>query len=372
MMGDAKRIYQLTRGFWQNGIENCYVGRTFIQTSDEDIRFPPKRPIQDKNRTLNGLKAWLFRQHYNETKHCTPDWKALVSPFLDDPNYNVVYVHFLFTYPLLADRLKGRVFVIDTHNSEWGWYRSFRDSTRNLLIKQVCNFSIRRATEIMHMLPSEAIMAHVSQSDCNEYVAIRPDITHVVVPNGGDIQLRTSMPDYTVPKKKLLFFGSLHGKMSFDALKCFEDRFWPELKDVAQLVVAGANPSAAIQAMARRNQWELRSNLNEAQVNQVFEESHFSVMPFEYGEGSKLKFFDACVRGVPILSTVSGACGQQGVPCFVTISEDPKAWKFQVLQRKSMEPNWVNEVLRFAETSTWKSIVARIIPNLEERTAKAH
>ncbi len=28
MIGDAKRIYRLARGFWQNGLENTYVGRS--------------------------------------------------------------------------------------------------------------------------------------------------------------------------------------------------------------------------------------------------------------------------------------------------------------------------------------------------------
>ncbi len=369
MMGDAKRIYRLARGFWQNNIANLYLGRTFIQSSDEKIEFPPARQLREVNRTWNGLKAWLLRQHYNETKHCTRGWKQFVTPYLQDTKFNVVYVHFLFTYPLLADLLKNHIFVIDTHNSEWGWYRSFRDSSRNPLIKQVCNFSLLRATEIMKMLPSTAIMAHVSQSDSDVYQDLRPDITHLVVPNGGDIQIRQSIPDYTIDRKRLLFFGSLHGKMSYDALKWFEDRFWPELKDVAQLVVAGANPCGPIRAMVQRNNWELRPNLTEEQVDHVFNEAHFSVMPFHYGEGSKLKFFDACVRGVPVLSTISGACGQQGVPNFVTISEEPQHWRQEVVKRVAMEPNWIDEVHRFGEVSTWKSIIGRILPVLESRVA---
>jgi hypothetical protein len=367
MIGDAKRIYRLARGFWQNGVENCYVGRSFVQNSDEDIQFPPERQLPEVNRTWNGIKAWLLRKHYNETKHCTKNWKAFATSVLPENSFNAVYCHFLFTYPLLADWLSKKVFVIDTHNSEWGWYRSFRESSRNPLIKQVCDFSTRRATAIMHMLPSTAIMAHVSQSDCDEYVAIRPDIAHVVVPNGGDIQLRESIPDYTVPRKQLLFFGSLHGKMSFDALKCFEQQFWPELQDVSQLLVAGANPSQAIQTMAARNGWKLQANLTEAQVDTIFNESHFSIMPFSYGAGSKLKFFDACARGVPILSTNAGACGQEQVPNFVTIADEPQRWRHEIIQRTAMEPDWIDEVYRFGKVFTWKSIASNIIPLLEQR-----
>ncbi len=369
MIGDAKRIYRLARGFWQNGVENTYVGKNFILRSDENVEQVAAQKRKELPRMLTGVLAWLKRGHYNEVKHCTSKWKTFVAPFLSDRSYQAIYCHFLFTYPLLANEFRDRVFVIDTHNSEWGWYRAFRESSKNPLIKQVCDFSMRRASEIMTMLPPSTIMAHVSQPDCDEYVKIRPDITHVVIPNGGDIQIRQSIPDYTAKVKNLLFFGSLHGKMSFDALHHFEETFWPTLKPYAKVIVAGANPSTAIENMAARNGWEIRRNLSEAEVDAVFNETHYSIMPFTYGAGSKLKFFDACARGVPILTTVSGACGQDGVPDFVTVSNEPSKWKDVICQRTAMESNWQQEVNRFGETFTWKSISARIIPLLSERVA---
>ena len=370
MIGDAKRIYRLARGFWQNGIENTYVGKNFILRSDDDIQHVAEQEGKEIPRVLNGILAWLKRAHYNEVKHCTAKWKKFVSPFLADPTFQAVYCHFLFTYPLLADQFRDKVFVIDTHNSEWGWYRAFRESTKNPMIKQVCDFSMRRADEIMKMLPSSAIMAHVSQSDCDEYVKIRPDIAHMVIPNGGDIQIRETVPDYRAPRKKLLFFGSLHGKMSFDAIKHFEQVFWPVVKDHSHVIIAGANPSTAIEGIATKQGWEMRRNLSESQVDDVFNETHYSIMPFTYGAGSKLKFFDACARGVPILTTVSGACGQEGVPDFVTISDEPSRWKEVICNRVAMEDNWQQEVTRFGETFTWKSIAQRILPLLAERTSK--
>ncbi len=99
-------------------------------------------------------------------------------------------------------------------------------------------------------------------------------------------------------------------------MKHFEDHFWAKLQDLCQVIVAGANPSTGIQKMVARHGWELRSNLTEAQVDQVFAESHYSIMPFTYGEGSKLKFFDACARGVPILTTTSGPVGNRMFPAW--------------------------------------------------------
>ncbi len=371
MIGDAKRIYRLARGYWLNGVENTYVGKKFIQRDETNVIQVPEQQRNDPNRTLTGIRAWFRRGHYNEVKHCTRQWKAFVAPFLADRSFDVVYCHFLFTYPLLAKELLDRVFVIDTHNSEWGWYRSFKESSRNPLIRQVCDFSARRASQILRMLPTTTIMAHVCQADLEAYRAKRPDLTHLVVPNGGDFELRKNIPDYEATKKKILFFGSLHGKMSLDAIRHFSTDFWPVLKDIVEPVIAGANPSATIRSLASKNGWELRADLTEEQVDRIFEESHYAIMPFTYGEGSKLKFFDACSRGVPVLSTTAGACGQQNMPSFVCVSDSPQEWHRQILLRTQMEEDWKEQVELFGREFTWKVIAARTLPTLCERIGAA-
>lgn len=371
MIGDAKRIHRLSRGFLMNGVENVYVGKNFIYRGDDNIVQVRAQQFREWPRSVTGILAVLQRGHYNEVKHCTRRWLNFVKPFLADPTYDAVYCHFVFTYPLLSALLKGRPLVIDTHNSEWEWYDSFASATRNPLIKRVCRFSKQRATAVMRLIPSGTIMAHVSEADAAVYREVRPDLTHLVVPNGGDVIPRAKTPDYTLPQKTLLFFASLHGKMSLDALQHMAHKFWPVVKHQARMLVAGAHPSPAIRQLCQQHGWQLKQDLTEEQVDEVFASAHFSVLPFTYGAGSKLKFFDACLRGVPVLSTAAGACGQASLPRFVTVSDDPQVWLQRIQHTNGLDHDWQVQVATFGEEYNWKAIAARVIPHLQARVDAA-
>lgn len=367
MIGDAKRIHRLSRGFLRSGTDNVYVGKNFVYRGDTQVEQVASQQFREWPRSVSGLLSIMRRGHYNEVKHCTRRWLNFVRPYLEDDSFNAVYCHFIFTYPLVRSLIGERPFVIDTHNSEWEWYDSFEKSSSNPLIKQVCRHSRRRADEIMGQLPADTIMAHVSESDAAAYRAVRPDLMHLVVPNGGDVEPRLTTPDYSAQKKTLLFFASLHGKMSYDALRHLADKYWPAFRNEAHVLVAGAHPSAAIQALCREQHWELRANLTEAEVTDVFNSAHFSVMPFTYGAGSKLKFFDACLRGVPVLSTTAGACGQQNLPEFVTVSDDPSVWRDRLTNTSQLDDSWRDQVAAFGQEFNWTSIAKRVIGPLEDR-----
>lgn len=361
MIGDAKRNHRLSRALQQVGVSNLYIGKNFIFQGDDQVEQVAAQTYREWPRAVTGLMAYARRGHYNEVKHCTQRWRRFVAPFLSDDRFNVIYCSLVFTYPLIASYVGNRLLVIDTQNSEWEWYASFRNATGNPLIKKVCEYSAARITEIMRQLPPRTMMAHVSESDAEAYRQHRPDLKHIVVPNGGDVSPRTQVPDYQLPKKRLLFFASLHGKMSLDALRYFAEKFWPVLRDVCEMVVAGANPSAAITALCSQHGWELQVDLTEAEVDSVFAQTHFSLMPFAYGAGSKLKFFDAVTRGVPVLSTQAGACGQSNqLPTFVTVSDDPLVWRKTVTETTSLAEDWRQQVIEFGNQYGWPAIARRL------------
>ena len=367
MIGDAKRIYRLARGMLSNGIDNVYVGKNFVYRGDGDVEQPVEQQYREWPRNVVGLLAVLKRGHYNEVKHCTRRWLKFVTPYLLDTRYNAIYCHFVFTWPLIAHLIGDRPLVVDTHNSEWQWYESFGNSSRSPIVRKLCASSAARASVIVSQLPAGTIMAHVSEQDAQAYRDRRPDLEHVIVPNGGDPQPRLHRPDYSSGRKRLLFFASLHGKMSLDALTHFAKTFWPSLSDVCDMCVAGANPSPQIAALCEQFGWHLKKNLSEEAVDEVFNAAHFSVMPFSYGAGSKLKFFDACARGVPVLSTVAGACGQEDLPTFVHVSEDPRQWREVLLQTKELPADWQQQVHRFGERFSWGAIARAVIPAIERR-----
>ena len=74
--------------------------------------------------------------------------------------------------------------------------------------------------------------------------------------------MRTDHPNYGAEPKQLLFCGSLSNAMNSDALTYFAHKFWPVIKPVAQLTVAGSNPSKHIRRLCADNNWSLVPNFD--------------------------------------------------------------------------------------------------------------
>ena len=107
---------------------------------------------------------------------------------------------------------------------------------------------------------------------------------------------RTNQPDYTVTPKQLLFCGSLSGMMSVDALAYFLHDFWPTIQPFAQVTIAGSNPSRQIQLLCQ-HAWRLEANFDAQRKAELYDESHFAILPFKHGSGSKLKLIEAVAMG---------------------------------------------------------------------------
>ncbi len=358
--GDARRIIGIADGLAANGVPSTTVGRNFIYRSNQGLTVKELGRMPSK--LLSGFIAWLKRSHYVEVKHCTKRWRQNFLSQVNVDEYSAVYCHFIFTYPLIADLVGNRPLIVDTHNSEFGWFQSLKKSSRNPMIRRVCDFSCQRISQILATLPANTTMAHVSVEDLKEYQALRPDLRHVQTANGVDVQPRTAVADYSVAKKKLLFIGSLSAKMNCDALKYFESHFWPELRDIANLIVAGSNPAKSVLKMVADNQWELHQDISDAELEQLFKDAHFAILPFEYGAGSKLKYVEACALGVPVLSTVKGVCGQNEFPTFVHVSDSANSWREQILNRHAMEANWMQQASAFALSHGWEAITRNTVP----------
>ncbi len=357
--GDARRIMGIADGLAANGVPITTVGRNFIYRSNQGITVKELGRMPSK--WLSGLMAWVKRGHYIEIKHCTKQWRQNFLRNINVDEFSSIYCHFVYTYPLIADLVGGRPLVVDTQNSEFSWFQNLKKSSRNLMIKKVCDFSCERISEILAMLPSNTTMAHVSATDLEEYQALRPDLKHVLTANGVNVATRKSLPDYQLQKKKLLFLGSLSAKMNCDALKHFESSYWNVLSDVSELIVAGSNPAGSVQKMVHDHGWTLRQNLSDDEVEQVFQEAHFAILPFEYGAGSKLKYVEACARGVPVLSTSAGVCGQNAFPAFIHVADTAAEWREQIVSRQAMETDWVQQVNEFAASHGWEAIMRNTI-----------
>jgi hypothetical protein len=369
--GASKRIVEITDAIAGHGYRNVLLGKDFVYDAPGPVRRLELLWARERCRSMYGIEALLTLGHYNETKHCKKRWLDVMLGDLEAIAFDAIYVHFLYAYPFFKEYCRGKPLLIDTANSEWQWYDRYAESSRNPLVKLLCHTSKRRVDHVMEMLPAGTVMVHCSESDLEDYRAARPDLCHLHVPHGfkGSARKRFTSPDGG--RKRLLFFSSLSGKMNRDALAYFAESFWPVLKDVATLTVAGSHPSREIRELCSAQGWVLRPNLSDDEVVGAFDAADFSILPYEYGVGGKLKLNEACGRGIPVLCTPAGACGQANLPEFVTISDSPERWR-SIITEKVFDPADIDqEVGAFLERSNWVRVVSPLIKTLEGLIGRA-
>jgi glycosyltransferase involved in cell wall biosynthesis len=376
MDGADKRAWHLYEEMVKAGALGSFVGRTVVVRGLGSPQ-PHSPPYSWREwKLIAALAACFARRDYRQFKHLLPGARRAVAGAARE-SYDAVLVCFLFAMPLARPFLDRPIrLVVDTHNYDAAWYASMASSSRNPLLRHLCRVGIRYSQRALRRLPTGTVLVHVSEADAKLYRQHRPDLEHVIVENGTTVRPRSKAPDYGAPgKKTLIFVGSLSAKMNQDALQYFASRFWPVLRETAELSVVGSNPPVSVDRLCRAHGWSLHANVTEEQLERAYQQAHFALLPFEYGEGSKLKFLEACGRGVPVLATSAGLCGMTQFPELTTASDSPEVWARRLEARVEPEPQKVRQLVSFAEQFSWENLSRKLLkiiesaPLLHERSA---
>lgn len=364
MDGADRRTWRLFEGLRQAGVQGTLVGRNGIVTGP-DRQPSPHRVGGETSKLSAAVRAILGGGDYWQTKmlrRCV--WESVEQ--LAGEQFTAVRVAFLYTTPLLRP-LRGRSLklVIDTHNYDPAIFGGFAAVARNPLTRLLCQRAIRTSRRALAALPAGTVLVHVSTADAEQWRRDRPDLRHEVVENGCDLQPRSSWPDYTAATKQLVFVGSLSAQMNRDALVHFAKRFWPALRDSARLRVVGSNPPPELAKLCHSLRWELRANVSEAGLTEAYADAHYAILPFAYGAGSKLKLLEALGRGLPVLTTVAGAVGVEGLPQCAQVSDSVDTWRTNLNAGAGFTGEKWQEGLDFARRYSWTSLAVRLKDVLE-------
>ena len=362
MDGADKRAWHLYEEMVKAGAQGSFVGRTvFVRGLGSPQPHSPPHSWRDR-KLIAALAACCARRDYRQFKHLLPGSRRVVADAARE-SYDAVLVCFLFAMPLARPFLDRRIrLVVDTHNYDAAWYASMASSSRNPILRHLCRIGISYSERVLRRLPPGTVLVHVSEADASLYRQHRPDLEHAVVENGTTVCPRRNGPDYSAPgKKTLIFVGSLSAKINQDALQYFASRFWPVLRETAALSVVGSNPPVSVDRLCRAHGWGLHANVTQEQLERLYEQAHFAVLPFAYGEGSKLKFLEACGRGVPVLATNAGLCGMAELPELATASDSPEMWARRLEAREEPQPEKVRQLVSFAQQFSWENLSRKLL-----------
>ena len=365
MDGASFRSASIAKYFTSLDHTSFFLQRSCLSISTLSFSIPVFKWFRMRNKLFYGILALILNRHYIQTKHiglfCL--FTCLLIRILFRPYF--IYVNFLWAYPAIRFFNSGKVIVIDTHNYDPDWWENLDRTSRWPWEKRLCRISKQRILEILSDLPKNTLLVHVSQEDADKYRTHRPDLTHLVLPNGCTMRPRSSAPAYAAPIKKIYFLGALNLQITRDAILHFDKTFWPQFSSFCEFHLIGSGPTAFWKPFCAERGWHLHNNVSDDDLTRLLAGMHYLVLPFTYGAGSKLKFIDACARGIPVISTPSGVCGFPNLPPTVRISEDPQQWASWISSPQGPTEAETSACLDFAKEYSWDNLVAKVWPQIE-------
>ena len=217
------------------------------------------------------------------------------------------------------------------------------------------------------------LYVHVSKTDRDGYLRVVPFHTSIVIPVGVEEEnLDVSCVEQVglFEKVSLLFVGSLSVEMNFDALKLFAEKFYPLLKEELgsdlEVLVVGSNPSKEVQKLCSKLAWSLFPDVSDKHLRYLYSISMFSILPFKYATGGKLKLLKSMANGVPYLGTPVLCDHPEKViyPCGV--SSDPKEWLMHIrtIRKRGITEGERMALIDYAKEKSWSSVAYNMFQSL--------
>jgi hypothetical protein len=316
---------------------------------------------------IAAVRTILRRSHYLIERLNTNAATRAVNSIVFKESYGTVLASYLTTLSMLPTVNDGARVYVWTHNDDIKWFEDLEKSTRNPFAKAVSRLSLRWLYRELPRLAERAVFLHVSDNDRQGFDRIVPGHRHHVVSVGTDIDVKSSADWVSRPDNVILsFIGSLGVRMAFDALLHFHKRFEPALRAKlgAKLTVqiVGSNPAQSVRDLSRQAGWRLYENVSDEELAKRLAESTFTLLPFAYVTGIKLKLIRSLGGGVPFLSTLAPKPPGFALPPGCCFSDDPADWVRAV--NSWLDRNDLGEVrarlLAVAQEYSWPAVVSRL------------
>lgn len=325
-----------------------------------------------RSKLYASVRTVLNHSHYLLEKLITVAYERVAKKYLEK-NYDVVVFSLISTAALVGcNKYAHRLYCIETQNDEIKWFQDIRNSSLNPSVKLIAWFSERWLVNFIGKVASDFIFLHVSRQDYTGYSALVGNHQGYVAPVGCDLDKLDIAHELIQSESpsRLLFVGSLGVKMNYDAIEYFSTVFEPVLSrglpNGLLVRVVGSNPSPQVVRLCEKSGWELKSNVSDEELERSYGWADFSILPFSYATGGKLKLLKSLSLGVPFLATTAVA-GQLDEVCHPSlVSDSPEEWLAAIreIKKEGISRLQRNELMKVAEKSSWKNIANELYRNL--------
>lgn len=294
------------------GLELDVVATAWQRAQGEEFRSPDALPVTVVRRNFRNA-LWNAR---------LPLLVGTRSPKLTPHgNYDVVLAHTEFVMPLARCLAPGAPIVVRSHNDEPAYLAALAASTNNSVRRLYYSLESRRLERYSaQALPSAAAVLAISKQDADTLARmVRAKVLRPFLFDGeGAGPSRRS-----ARKSNLLFVGNLFLPNNQTGLRWFLANVWPALTDLnpaVTLTVCGSAPPAAFQqelAEAGADVW-----VNVPDLDPYYDNAALFINPVLAGSGVNIKVGEPLRRGIPVISTSTGARGLEDMVGLGLIVED--------------------------------------------------
>ncbi|GAB4531321.1 MAG: glycosyltransferase [Anaerolineae bacterium] len=247
----------------------------------------------------------------------SPAFRDRLAERLAEAPFDVVHIEAIELSPYLKTIEESRprpLIVYDDHNAEW------------LLQKRACLTDLRiplrwpaaaySFVQWMRLKSYEANVCRradrvvaVSEADREAILAVAPDVTITVVPNGVNLDEHIS---YQGPTElfDLVFTGKMDYRPNVDAALWMGREVWPLIRQQrpdARLAIVGQRPHARLKPLRKDPNIVITGWVPD--VRPYIAGATVYVAPLRVGGGTRLKLLQAMAMGAAIVATSLGAEG---------------------------------------------------------------
>lgn len=335
--------------------------------------------LPDKSRWRTAVRSCFSRRSYGQVKYWNHNFLSMTEKLLETQPFDCIWVHTLNMAPYIEQCFPGNQswqsrsrpeFVLDQHNVDELYYRSFVNSKANATWRMYAMLEMLKAKYLQkRWFPRFDAILCVASEDLQktaEYVDSRTSLW--LVPNGVDIDYfrPVSQPDPQERTLTLVFGASMDVAMNQDAVHWFAASILPRIKQQVpdvQFWIVGRDPPATVRSLAEREGITVTGTVPD--VRDYYRQAAVFVVPLRAGGGTKLKTLEAMAMGLPIVSTTVGAQGldvESGRHLY--IADNPKvfaAYVIELLEDRNKAVQMGGEARRLVEQQySWTSIVGEV------------
>jgi glycosyltransferase involved in cell wall biosynthesis len=172
------------------------------------------------------------------------------------------------------------------------------------------------------------------------------------------------------PDRTILFVAGFAHPPNTDAALFLMQEVIPRLEaeiGVVRVTLAGSKPSEAVRALAGRDV-EVTGYVTDAALHRLYDRHRVAVVPLRFGAGVKGKVVESLSRGLPVVTTSTGAQGIEGLDQVVPVVDDPAAIVAALKTLLTDDAAWVAQSARqvafaqerFSRAAMGRSVIAAL------------